>query len=148
MTLASYAPFESAFHTSSDWLNELRDELGWQDPHQALKALRVVLHALRDRLTVAEAADLSAQLPLLIRGVYFEGWNPSKVPNKERRRDEFLAHVAANFADEQIFPEAVVWAVLKVLDAHVSGGEIKDVKQMLPADIRALWPHTGRHPVS
>ena len=56
---------------------------------------RPVLHTLRDRLTVEEAAHLSAQLPLLIRVIYFEGWHPAHKPTKERFKEQFLDQIAA-----------------------------------------------------
>lgn len=31
------------------------------------------LHALQDRLTVQEGADLAAQLPLLVKGIFYDG---------------------------------------------------------------------------
>jgi uncharacterized protein (DUF2267 family) len=128
-------------HTTNTWLKELMAELGWEDREQAYHALRAVLHALRDRLTVVEAADLGAQLPMLIRGLYYEGWTPTGKPVKERKREEFLSHISAAFPGKAaIFPESVAWGVFKVLQAHVSSGEIGDVKYVLPAQIRSLWP--------
>lgn len=35
---------------------------------------------LRDRLTVEASAPFAAQLPDLIRGIFYAGWNPSAVP--------------------------------------------------------------------
>jgi uncharacterized protein (DUF2267 family) len=141
MSLATHAPFDSTYRTTSAWLRELMHELGWDDPRRAYAALRAVLHALRDRLTVAEAADLAAQLPMLIRGLFFEGWRPNEVPVKGRRREDFLAHVAAAFRDDPgVYPEAVAGAVFQVLRRHVSAGEVGAVKGLLPAEIRSLWP--------
>lgn len=141
MNQATHAPFEITYQTTNAWLKELMEELDWQDRHRAYRALRAVLHALRDRLTVEETADLGAQLPMLIRGLYYEGWTPSGKPVKERKKEDFLAHIEAAFRDDPaIFPEAVAGAVFKVLQRHVSAGEIGDVKQILPAQIRALWP--------
>ena len=141
MNQATHAPFESTYQTTNAWLKGLVEELGWQDRHRAYRALRAVLHALRDRLTVEETADLGAQLPMLIRGLYYEGWTPSGKPVKERKKEDFLAHIEAAFRDEPtISPEAVARAVFTVLQRHVSAGEIGDVEQILPAQIRALWP--------
>jgi uncharacterized protein (DUF2267 family) len=145
MSLTTIAPIESTIHIANAWLKELREELGWEDRQRVFHALGVVLHALRDRLTVAEAADLGAQLPMLIRGLYYEGWTPKRKPVKERRKQEFLAHIAASFRGHaETYPEEIVWAVLKVLSRHVSAGEIGDVKHVLPAPIRALWPESER----
>jgi uncharacterized protein (DUF2267 family) len=140
MTVAT-TPFESALHTSNRWLDELMDELGWQDQHRAYKALRVVLHTLRDRLTVAEVVDLGAQLPMLIRGIYYEGWSPKVRMPRIRKKEEFLAPIGTTFGgDPALFPEQIAWAVFKILMAHVSAGEISDVKHVLSREIRSLWP--------
>ncbi len=146
MTHVAIAPIESTIHTTNTWLKELADELGWEDRARVYHALGAVLHALRDRLTVAETADLGAQLPLLIRGLYYEGWTPNGKPIKERRKEEFLAHIAAALRGHaEIYPEAVAWAVFKVLQKHVSPGEISDVKHVLPTQIRSLWPELEAH---
>jgi len=141
MSLTAIGPIERAVHTTNTWLKELMEELGWEDRQRTYHALGAVLHALRDRLTVAETADLGAQLPMLIRGLYYEGWVPSGKPVKERGREDFLAHIAAAFRDQaEVYPEGIASAVFTVLRRHVSAGEIEDVKHVLPAQIRSLWP--------
>ena len=107
---------------------------------RAYHALRVVLHALRDRLTVEEAVQLGAQLPMLVRGFYYEGWNPAGKPAKAHRA-EFLDTIRSGFRpQEDADAERIARAVFKVVAAHISEGEIRDVKQILPKDLRALWP--------
>jgi uncharacterized protein (DUF2267 family) len=141
MTVTAIASIENTIHTTNTWLKELMEELDWEDRQRAYHALGAVLHALRDRLTVAEAADLGAQLPMLIRGLYYEGWTPKGKPVKERKKEDFLAHIAAAFRGHaEVFPEEIAWAVFKVLQRHVSAGEIGDVIHGLPAQIRSLWP--------
>ena len=69
MSVTTIPHIEAGVHAANLWLKELADELGWADRERVYHALRSVLHALRNRLTVDEAADLGAQLPLLIRGL-------------------------------------------------------------------------------
>lgn len=147
MTLSAISPIEHTVHTTNTWLEELREEASLEDRQQAYHVLRTVLHTLRDRLTLAEAVDLGAQLPMLIRGLYYEGWTPNDKPLKERKKEEFLRHIAADLKKSPgIYPEGVAWGVFKVLEKHVSAGEIGDIKSILPAEIRSLWPETeGRH---
>jgi uncharacterized protein (DUF2267 family) len=100
----------------------------------------VVLHALRDRLPVDQAAALGAQLPMLVRGFYYEGWHPAGKPVKERKKEEFLAHIATAFQnDPEVDPEEVARAVFQVLAQRVTPGEIQHVKLTLPGEIRSLW---------
>lgn len=81
-----------------------------------------------------------AQLPMLIRGLYYEGWHPQGKPVKERKKEEFLAHVTIAFReDPAVDAEAVARAVFQVVAKHVTPGEIKHVKISLPGEIRSLW---------
>jgi len=141
MTAAQISAFQSTLQTTTDWLGELGAELGRDDPQQAYRMLRAVLMALRDRMTVEEATDFGAQLPMLIRGFYYEGWNPSKTPSGERDRQSFLERVAENLMPNvDGDPEQVTRAVFKVIQNHVTAGEIQDVKSNLPSDVQTLWP--------
>ena len=146
MSVTGLAVFDATVHTTNAWLKRLMQIEGWQDRREAYRALRATLHALRDRLTVEEAAELSAQLPMLVRGFYFEGWDPTGKPLKVRDRKEFLGMIADDFvrARESVHPEPVARAVFTLLAMRVSDGEIEDVIHLLPADLRELWPHIDR----
>jgi uncharacterized protein (DUF2267 family) len=139
--------FDSTVHQAHQWLQDVMHEMGWQDRQRAYLALRGTLHALRDHLTVDEAAQLSAQLPMLIRGLYFEGWDPSRVPVRERHREQFLGHVAEAFRGTRpVNAEHMARAVLKVLARRITAGEAEDVRRMLPDDLKALWPEAVSRP--
>jgi uncharacterized protein (DUF2267 family) len=141
MSATGLEVFDTTLHKTHRWLNELMLIMGWQDRHRAYLAMRVTLHALRDRLTVEEVAQLAAQLPMLIRGFYYEGWDPSGKPVKERHLEQFLARIAQYFRDEGVCDaEAMARGVFAVLATRVTEGEIEDVKHVLPAEIRSLWP--------
>lgn len=141
-TIATIPAFDNTIHKTNVWLKDIRKAMKWRDDEhdRSYRALRVVLHALRDHLTVQESSDLAAQLPLLVRGIYFEGWNPTKTPVLDRTLDGFLAQIERSFKDDIIAePDQVARAVLKVVSDHVTAGEIADIKQSLPKPIRALW---------
>jgi uncharacterized protein (DUF2267 family) len=121
------------------WINDLADELGTEDRQHAYRVLRAFLHALRDHLTVDETAALAAQLPIFIRGVFYEGWDPSRTPEHARDLESFLARVAgeARLAGETEASFATS-AASRVLRHHVSAGESASVLDMLPAHLRAF----------
>ena len=122
------------------WFNEVNYRTGWNDKQRAYRLLRAVLHALRDHLHPDEAAQLSAQLPILIRGLYYEGYDPSRAPRPERHLEAFVARVQEAFGAEEIpGPEQAIGAVFDVLDAHVSAGEMSHVRSSFTRDIRALF---------
>jgi uncharacterized protein (DUF2267 family) len=133
--------FDTTLQRTHTWLKDLMLVLGWHDRHKAYQALRATLHALRDRLTVEETAHLGAQLPMLIRGFYYEGWDPTGKPVKARHREQFLDRIRQYFRDdEQVDPELIAAAVFMVLAGRVTEGEIEDVVHVLPSEIRDLWP--------
>jgi uncharacterized protein (DUF2267 family) len=140
MNPTGVAAFDSTLQTTNIWLHDLMNIMGWRDKHRAYTALRSVLHALRDRLSVEHVAALGAQLPMLIRGIYYEGWHPHGKPVKERRREDFLYHVEKTFRDDlNVNAAEVTRAVFEVIAKHVTSGEVEHVKVTLPSEIRELW---------
>jgi uncharacterized protein (DUF2267 family) len=139
----SAAGLESIDHTvqlTHIWINDLDSSLGWNNRHRSYRLLRVVLQTLRDWLPVNEAADLGAQLPELLRGVYYEHWRPGTTPVKQRSKGDFIARIDHAFKTDPIMftPEAVA-AVFNLLAHKITAGEVDDVRHALPADIRTLW---------
>jgi uncharacterized protein (DUF2267 family) len=133
--------FDTTVQKTNHWLRELSDLLGWQDDKPlAYRALRAVLHVLRDRLILEEAVELGAQLPMLVRGFYYEGWRPADTPTRERKREEFLARVEERLRPDPTAPEDATRAVFKLLAHRISEGELQDVRHMLPQEVRALMP--------
>lgn len=139
MSTATISTFEKSIQKTNQWLEELAQELG-SDPQQACHALRGALHALRDRLTVDEACDLGSQLPLLVRGLYYENWNPAHNPTAERDLRSFLQRVEKELNNATPFaPEEAARAVFRLLSRHCSEGQIHHVRSNLPREIASLW---------
>lgn len=140
----SVVGLESLDHTlqlTHIWINELDERLGWNNKPRAFRLMKAVFHALRDWLPVTEAADVAAQLPALLRGVYYEAWRPTSAPMKDRSKKAFLARVDEDFTRDPLphTGQAVI-AVFELLSAKITAGEIEDARHALPEDIRTLWP--------
>lgn len=134
-----------AVQQSQEWLKELRDTADLADEAEALSVMRAVMHQLRDRLTVQEAVQLAAQLPLIFRGIYFEGWQPGQVPDKSvRTRDDFLDALTERLMPHRLPPDTMARSVFALLAHHLDPGEISDVIGQLPDGLKELWPLTAR----
>jgi len=141
MSVTGLEVFDATVHKTNSWLKRLMAIGGWQDRHLAYLGLRATLHALRDRLTVEEAAEVAAQLPMLVRGFYYEGWDPTGKPVRMRHREEFLAWIARELPSRApMDAESVARALFLLLSERVADGEIDEVRHVLPAEIRELWP--------
>src|SRR5687767_4740161 len=132
MTSTGLDVFDSTLQKSNAVLAEIEDYYGWQDRrHQSYAALRAVLHTLRDRLNVDEAVNFASQLPLLIKGVYFDQWDPSRVP-VQYDDDEFFAEVQHQMRYEVEDMAELIAVVLKAVGIYVTAGEFKGAFGMLP----------------
>ncbi|ODR99612.1 hypothetical protein AUC69_08230 [Methyloceanibacter superfactus] len=133
--------FDKTVQESNLWLKAIMERLESDDRHHAYSTLRAVLHALRDRIGAESAAHLGAQLPMLLRGLFYEGWDPTGKPTKERHEDAFLAHIARELprasADEV---EQGTLAVLDVLSKHIDRGAAIKIAGMFPEELRKFWP--------
>jgi uncharacterized protein (DUF2267 family) len=140
MSATGLEAFDKTLQITHTWLDEIMVELG-PDRQVAYHALRAVLHALRDRLPLNLAAHLGAQLPLLVRGIYYDSWHPQPETSRERSREEFLEHVAAGLQNVRpINPEQAVRVVFATIGRHVTEGQVEKIRQALPKDVQALWP--------
>lgn len=138
------ATLSHAVQQTQIWLKELRDNGDLGDEATAYSVLRAVLHQLRDRLTPEEATDLAAQLPLIIRGAYFEGWQPRQTPEKVRTKQDFLDGIATKLRPHPVAAESAARDVFALLSHHCDQGEIADVIAQLPHELKALWPETAQ----
>jgi len=142
MTLPSHV--SHAVQTIQEWLRELKDKGELANEAAAYSVLRAVLHQLRDRLTLEEAVDLGAQLPLIVRGLYYDGWRPHAVPRKVRSKQQFLDELSKDILPHTYPVEWAVSHVFALLARHCDPGEIANVIGQLPEDIKELWPETAR----
>lgn len=131
---------DRAIHETNTWLGEISKEMNHPDRQMAYHALRGVLFTLRDRLPVEEAMHLAAQLPVLIRGFYFEGYRVAGKPVKHDR-EAFLHHVSQELQQAGgASAEDATHAVLSVLARNIDEGEVRHLREMLPKDLLTLWP--------
>jgi uncharacterized protein (DUF2267 family) len=140
MVDTGYSTFSTTVDKTNQILHEIEMAHGWprERRSQSYAAMRAVLHTLRDRLNVEETAQLGAQLPILVRGIYYGEWDPSRVPEKMNAA-QFLQRVRAEFPyDVMGGIEQVIRSVLRALRRHISDGEWDDALSGMPPDLRTL----------
>jgi uncharacterized protein (DUF2267 family) len=139
MSATGLEVFDKTLQTTNIWLNEIMDRIG-PDRQVAWKVLSTVLHKLRDRLPVELAAHLGAQLPLLVRGVYYDQFEPARMPSECRTPEEFVEEVAEWLTDiRPVDPKEAIAAVFGVLNRHLSEGQLAKVRGALPKGLRLAW---------
>jgi uncharacterized protein (DUF2267 family) len=130
--------FDKTLQTTHIWLDQIMARIG-PDRQLAWKVLSIVLRQLRDRLPVELSAHLSAELPILVRGVYYDQYKPSNQPS-EVDLDEFVQDVAKWLSDVRpVDPREAIQAVFGVLSSQVPKGQIRKVQDALPEKLRAFW---------
>ncbi len=137
MPSANPDAFNHALHTANIWLSDINSAFGTRDRRFAQRTLRTWLHTLRDRLTIDAAVKFGQQLPELLRGIYYDGWEPSKVPMKYH-----VDQYRQRFAAEAFIPLAQVAStaatITDVVANHMSPGQVDETVAVLPSDLRAI----------
>jgi len=142
-TFTGTRAFDRSLHKTNTWLKEMMDLMNWNNREKALSALRATLHALRDILPLQENIHLSAQMPILIRGLYFENWHYHPEPLRMNTIGEFyelvrekLGRGVGRFSSDEL--RRFTRASLFVMTKHISAGELYDIKGLLRRHLRDL----------
>ncbi len=129
-----------AVNATEEWIDDLLRRLGWTDRERVYLVLLASLHALRDAVARDEAVYIGAQLPPLLRGLYYEGWHPS-ARSTARSRAAFLERVHDGVhRDPGIDAEEVARAVFALLAARLPAAEVEAARAATPKQLHNLWP--------
>lgn len=140
MSATGLEVFDKTIQSTNIWLDDIMDETGLER-RAAWNALGAVLRAIRDQLPVDHSAHLSAQLPIMVRGTFYDQWRPADVPDRIRSREAFLDRVRGNMdPGPDVDPARATTAVMGAIARHIDDGEAEKVRETLPGGIRALWP--------
>lgn len=139
------ATMDHTIQTTHEWVHQLDELVPWEDSNKSYRLLRATLHAVRDQLGVEETAQFAAQLPLFLRGVFFDGWDPSRTPAALREKPDVLARIIEGMSPDSLDDaEAATNAVLSLLNTRISAGEINDVRNSMRKSVRDIWPEPRR----
>ena len=142
MSANGLAVFDRTIEKTHQFINDVAAQIGVEDKHVTFVGINAVLHSLRDRIPLEEAAQLGAQFPVMLAGFYYQGWKPAATPTKERSVSAFVAKVEENLSidDYPVETKKLISGVFTVLSEWVTEGEIIDVANMLPKDVQEFWP--------
>lgn len=132
--------FDSTVQQTNLWLKEIMDRIETDDRHLAYQLLRATLHKIRDRLTPESAVHFGAQLPMLVRGLYYEGWVMTHTPTKTRILADFIDDIEQE-ARRDFGPdrEKMVGAVFQAIAGRIDPGEVDKLIKAFPEDLKTLW---------
>lgn len=112
---------------------------------KAARILRSVIQALRNHLSMEESMQFLAQLPMAIKALYVDQWDPRAQAPRIRHVDQFLSEIRQldpltagyDFGNDESAQKAVR-SVFKALGYYVSEGEWNNIKALLPKDLKKL----------
>jgi uncharacterized protein (DUF2267 family) len=140
MGAAGLDVFDKTLQTTNIWLDEIMADLG-PDRQVAWHVLGAVLRALRDCVPTPLAAHLGSQLPILVRGAYYDQRTPRDRPLELRSREKFFDHVGeALWNTRPVDVEQAVQVVFRTMSNHVTEGQVRRMRDSLPGDLASLWP--------
>lgn len=125
--------------TTASFYKMVVETSGESDRERVKRATAAVFHALRDRLTAAEADQAVAQLPLELKEVWRAGERPDRTPSKLDREafyERVRREAGLGSARDARWMTLAVFAALK---EQLSPGEAEDVLAQLPKDLKELW---------
>jgi uncharacterized protein (DUF2267 family) len=132
---------DGTVETTAAWLDEIAHRTGGGGRTRAYHVLRATFHALRDRLTADAAAELALELPLLLRGIYFEDWRPAETPIRDPSLAAWLVTLEGRLLAEDadaVPPRAAAEAVFALLRAEAGDRAVGALERCLPDDMAAL----------
>ncbi|SDF92726.1 Uncharacterized conserved protein, DUF2267 family [Limimonas halophila] len=145
MTTTGLDTFDTTIQETNIWLKQLMTELESDDRREAYHSLRASFHVLRDRLPPENAVHFGQQLPMLLRGLFYENWHIAGTPTTERHIAEFVNRTGEELPRTSgLEPEAALRASFAVMWDRMDEGEIHKTIRTLPAGLRDLWPRDAR----
>jgi uncharacterized protein (DUF2267 family) len=137
-------PFNKYALKGNEMLKQLAEELGIPDDRdRALNVLKAVLHGIRNRITPEQSAQFIAQLPMMIKGIYVDGWQIGKHQKRVATFDKFVEEVyqlgggyKGYSFDDVMDAERGIQVVFSVLKRYISEGEFNDILTTMPAELR------------
>lgn len=132
---------EQTLRDTQGWVSSAAARLNARSRNVALASLKATLHAIREQLEPADIVELGQHLPLPLRGLYYDGWDPARVRRPATTRASFLERIEDDaWRMPRIKAARAAKAALETIFERVPASVMVRVIDRLPEDLRALWP--------
>lgn len=139
--------FEKFIHEAHEYFNHLASELGHPNEQKRVVIIwRAVMHTIRDRIHMSEALDLASPLPMILKGMFIEGWKFRDKPlynfdTLDEMKTQVKAHQnrygEAKF-DWSKSTEEIISITLDSLTKYVPAEQLEQIRNQLPKDIKRV----------
>ncbi|HEV8286179.1 MAG TPA: DUF2267 domain-containing protein [Chitinophagaceae bacterium] len=138
--------FDNHCQEANRFIKDLALQLGSpDDTDHAIRILRCVFKALRRRIIPDESLHIISQLPLILKGLYVDGWDINEPLSEAKTFDEFLFDIRNNtetsasvdFANDELARKKIT-TVFSALKEFVSEGELNHIRDELPKEIAEI----------
>jgi uncharacterized protein (DUF2267 family) len=130
------------------WLNDIQTELGWENREIVYKATKAVLQTIRDRLPVSELFHFSTNLPIVLKGMLFEGYDPSEAKKEKIKTiQEFYDRIQTHYDPLQrdiVSGHQAAFGVINVLFNRIGEGEMRKVADNMPLKLKPLFKQRSK----
>ena len=137
--------FDKQCQEANHFIKDLAMQLGTpEDIDHAVRVLRYVFRALRRRLVPDESLHIVSQLPLILKGIYVDGWNIYEPLSEAKTFDEFLYDIRNNERKADVdftnydLAKKKISAVFNALKKIISGGELDHFRDELPKELAEM----------
>jgi len=145
-TITGTRNIDEAVHKLNMWLLDLMKAMKWDSRERALSAYRATLHTVRDLLPDNNVVHFGAQLPLILKGIFYDGWTL-------KARPTYQVNTAAQFYDLVRFElgsanlkfdnetiRQFTKAIFQNMTKHMGEKEMRKVKALLRENVRDIIP--------
>lgn len=136
---------EKYLHETNDYINQLAEDLGHPEERQRVMIIwRAVMHTIRDRIQVSESLDLISPLPMILKGMYVNGWKYHETPPYDYESlEQMKTQVKAlqNKYGESDFDwskgtDEIISITLDSLERYVTEGQMEHIRNQLPREVQ------------
>jgi uncharacterized protein (DUF2267 family) len=134
-------------------LNRISEELK-VSRDSAFLILCAVLHTTRNHLSMEESLKLLSHLPMALKGIYVNNWNPFHSANRIYHVKQLLDEVRGydkkfqwdDFGNDETAIKKIK-TVYKILRSYMLPGDTQDIMYTMPSDLNEfIWDGAWREP--